>query len=97
MRAATGVVFGMIWMILVLLIGFLVITNVVTHANDSGQLTGDAGTAWETFITFVWVAMGLLAFTPLILVAVVFGGLLGGFGGEGTAQFIRLKGFGFRD
>jgi len=82
MKAATGLVFSMIWLILVLLIGFLVITNITSHANDSKQLTGDAATTWDTFVTFIWVALGLLAFTPLIMVAVVFGGLLGGMGGR---------------
>jgi hypothetical protein len=71
---------GFIWMIAVFLVGFIVIASLQGHANDSGALTGSASTAWTTFIGYVWVAVSLLALTPLIMVILVFAGLFGALG-----------------
>lgn len=77
----TGMIIGFIWMIAVFLVGFIVIANLQAHANDSSALTGDAATNWDTFIGYVWVAIALLALTPLIMVILVFAGLFGALGG----------------
>lgn len=81
MKMVTSMIVGFIWMISVFLVGFIVIANLQAHANDSGALTGDAATNWTTFIGYVWVAIALLALTPLIMVILVFAGLFGALGG----------------
>lgn len=77
MRAVSGIVFSVVWLIIVMMVGFIMTTTLAAHANDSGLLTGDAATAWTTFISMVWLGFGLLALTPLVLVAMMFMGLFG--------------------
>lgn len=77
MKAATGMIISFVWMILVFMVGFIVIGQLQLHANDTGALNGDAGTNWDTFITYVWLAVSILAFFPLIMVILVFAGLFG--------------------
>ena len=81
MKAATAIIFSTIWLIVMMLVGFLIVSNLQAHANDSGQLTGNAATHWNTFITFVWIAFGIMAFTPLIMVLVMFSGIFSGIRG----------------
>jgi hypothetical protein len=81
MKMVTSMIVGFIWMIAVFLVGFIVIAQLQAHANDTGALTGSAATAWTAFISYVWVAVGLLALTPLIMVILVFAGLFGAIGG----------------
>ena len=83
MRAASAIIFSTIWLIVMMMVGMLIVTNLTAHANDSGQLTGQAAQHWQTFITFVWIAFGIMAFTPLILVLVLFSGLFSGLSGQG--------------
>ncbi len=66
-------------MIAVFLIGFILIAQLTLNAtaNASGALVGSAATNWTNFVTLLWVAVGLLAFTPLIMVLMVFAGLFG--------------------
>ena len=75
---------GFIWMIAVFLVGFITISALVAHANDSEALTGEAATNWTNFITYMWIAVSLLALTPLIMVILVFAGLFGQLGGGTT-------------
>lgn len=77
MRAATGMIISFVWMILVFMVGFIIIGQLQLHANDTGALNGTAGTNWNTFITYVWLAVSILAFFPLIMVILVFAGLFG--------------------
>jgi hypothetical protein len=72
---------GFIWMIAVFLVGFIVISALIAHANDSGALVGAAATNWTLFIAYIWIAIGLLALTPLVMVILVFAGLFGQLGG----------------
>lgn len=83
MKAVTGMLIGFIWMIAVFLIGFIVIAQLTTNAtsNASGALTGTAGATWTAFIAYIWIAIALLALTPLIMVVLVFAGLFGQLGG----------------
>jgi hypothetical protein len=83
MKMVTGMIVGFIWMIAVFLVGFIIIANLQAHANDSGALVDSAATNWTTFIGYVWVAVALLALTPLIMVIIVFAGLFGALGGAG--------------
>ena len=83
MKAVTGIIMSFFMMAIVFLIGYMMISAVQTHANDSGSLTGSAATNWNSFITFLWIALGLLAFTPLIMTIMVFAGLFGMIGGGG--------------
>lgn len=83
MQMVTGMIVGFIWMIAVFLVGFIIIANLQAHANDSKALVGDAATNWTTFIGYVWVAIALLALTPLIMVILVFAGLFGALGKAG--------------
>ena len=83
MKGAAGLVFGLVWLIIIMMIGFIVVANLEAHANDSEQLTVDAATNWTNFITFVWIAFGILAMTPLVAVAVIFLGIFRGAGGGG--------------
>jgi len=83
LKGAAGLVFGLVWLIIIMMIGFIVVANLEAHANDSEQLTGDAGKNWTNFITFVWIAFGILAMTPLVAVAVIFLGIFRGAGGVG--------------
>ncbi|MCD6240918.1 hypothetical protein J7K27_05290 [Candidatus Bathyarchaeota archaeon] len=83
MRAVSAIIFSTIWLIVMMMVGMLIVTNLTAHANDSGQLTGNAATHWNTFITFVWIAFSIMAFTPLILVLVLFSGLFSGLSGQG--------------
>ena len=78
MRAISAIIFSSIWLIVMMLVGMLIVTNLVAHANDTGQLTGQAAQSWNTFITFVWLAFSFIAFAPLILVLVLFSGLFTG-------------------
>jgi len=83
MRAATTVVFSVIWLILVMLVGFIITSQLILNANASGALNGTAGTHWTTFVTMIWIGFGILALTPLVLVALMFMGLFGGLAGKG--------------
>ena len=80
LRGAPAMVIGIIWLIVIMMIGFIVTTNLEAHANDSEQLIGDAATNWTNFMTFVWIAFGILAMTPLISIIGIFAGLFGGTG-----------------
>lgn len=84
MNMVGAVIVSVIYAIAVMLVGFIIISQLTLNAtaNASGALTGSAATNWTTFVAMVWVGMGLLAFTPLILVLMVFVGLLGGLGGK---------------
>ena len=77
MRGAPAIVIGIVWLIVIMMIGFIIVANLEAHANDSEQLIGDAATNWDNFITFVWVAFGILAMTPLISIIGIFTGLFG--------------------
>jgi Sec-independent protein secretion pathway component TatC len=83
MKAVSGIVFSIIWLIITMMIGFIVVTQLVLNAtaNATGSLIGTAATQWTNFIALVWVSFGILALTPLVLVALTFMGLFGGFGG----------------
>jgi hypothetical protein len=81
MRAITGLIFSFIFLIVTMLVGSLIITGVAAHANDSGQLVDDAATAWTNMMTYVWLALFIIAFAPLIMVLVVFSGMFGMVGG----------------
>ena len=72
-----------VWVIAVFLIGYILIAQLTANAtaNASGALTGTAATNWANFISLIWVAVGLLAFTPMIMVLMVFAGLFGALGG----------------
>lgn len=70
-------IISFVWMILVFMVGFIIIGQLQLHANDTGALNGTAGTNWNTFITYVWLAVSILAFFPLIMVILVFAGLFG--------------------
>jgi hypothetical protein len=83
MKAVTGIIISFFMMAVIFLIGFMMIAAVQSHANDSGSLTGSAATAWTNFITYLWIALGILAFTPLIMTIMVFAGLFGMIGGQG--------------
>jgi membrane-anchored glycerophosphoryl diester phosphodiesterase (GDPDase) len=82
MKAVTGIVISFFMMAVIFLIGFMMISAVQAHANDSGSLTGSAATAWNNFVTYLWIALGILAFTPLIMTIMVFAGLFGMIGGQ---------------
>jgi len=82
MKAATGVIISFVWMLAVFLVGFITISSIVAHANDSKALTGDAATNWTNFVSYMWIAVSLLALTPLIMVILVFAGLFGQLGGS---------------
>jgi len=79
MKIVTGMIISFVWMIAVFLVGFILIAQLTLNAtaNASGALIGSAGTNWTNFVTLLWVAVGLLAFTPLIMVLMVFAGLFG--------------------
>lgn len=81
MKAVTGIIISFFMMALVFLIGYVMISSVSAHANDSGALTGDAATNWTNFITYLWLAVSILAFTPLVMTIMVFAGLFGMIGG----------------
>ena len=82
MRAATSVIFSIIWLILIMIVGFIITSNLILNANASGAINGTAATHWNTFVTMVWIGFGILALTPLVLVAVMFMGLFGGMTGR---------------
>jgi hypothetical protein len=81
MKAVTGIIISFFMMAVIFLIGFMMIASIQTHANDSGALTGSSATAWTNFVTYLWIALGILAFTPLIMTIMVFAGLFGMIGG----------------
>jgi len=83
MRAASGVIFSVIWLIVVMMIGFILTSNLIANANASGAINGTAATHWNTFVTMTWIGFGILALTPLVLVALMFLGLFGGLGRGG--------------
>lgn len=83
MKAAAGVVFSVVWLILIMMVGFILVSNLILNANASGAINGTAATHWTTFVTMIWIGFGILALTPLILVALMFMGLFGGLGGAG--------------
>jgi hypothetical protein len=70
-------------MILIYMVGFIIIGQVQLHANDTGALNGTAGTNWNTFMTYVWLAISIAAFVPLIMVILIFAGLFGAMSGGG--------------
>lgn len=78
-------ILSFVWMVAVFIVGFILIAQLTLNAtaNASGALTGSAATNWTTFVTLLWVAVGLLAFTPLVMVLAVFAGLFGTMGGTG--------------
>jgi len=77
MRAVTGLIFSFIFLIVTMLVGSLIISGVADNANDSGQLIGEAATAWENMMTYIWLALFIIAFAPLIMVLVVFSSMFG--------------------
>lgn len=77
MRAVTGLIFSFIFLIVTMLVGSLIISGVADNANDSGQLVGEAATAWENMMTYIWLALFIIAFAPLIMVLVVFSSMFG--------------------
>jgi uncharacterized protein YqhQ len=85
MRAVTGAIFSFIWMIAVFLIGFIIIAQLTLNAtaNASGALIGQAATNWTNFINYIWIAITLIALTPLIMVVLIFSGLFGQIQGGG--------------
>lgn len=85
MKAVTASIFAFVWMICVFLIGFIVIAQLTANAtaNATGALTGTAATNWTNFIAYIWIAIALLALTPLIMVVLIFAGLFGQLGGGG--------------
>jgi len=78
MKAATSVVFSIIWLIVTMMIGFIIVGSLINNANASGAINGTAATHWTTFVTMIWIGFGILALTPLVLVALMFLGLFGG-------------------
>gem|GEM_PF-4067541 len=80
MKAVTAIVFSLIWLVIIMLIGSMIVNNIDLNANTSGELVGKAADNWVTMMGMIWLALGLLAFAPLILVAMFFGGLFGAFG-----------------
>jgi hypothetical protein len=86
MKIVTGMIISFVWMIAVFLVGFILIAQLTLNAtaNASGALIGSAATNWTNFITLLWVSVGLLAFTPLIMVLMVFAGLFGAISGGPT-------------
>lgn len=78
MKAAGAVIFSIIWLIVLMTVGFILTSNLILNANASGAINGTAATHWTTFVTMVWVGFGILALTPLVLVALMFLGLFGG-------------------
>ena len=84
MKMAQAVIFSIIWLILTMMIGFIVTGQMISSANASGAINGTLATYWTTFVSLVYVSFGILALTPLILVALMFMGLFGGVtGGRG--------------
>jgi len=83
MRAASAVIFSIVWLIVIMIIGFILTTQLIASANTSGSITGTAATHWTTFVAMVWIGFGILALTPLVLVALMFLGLFGGMGRGG--------------
>jgi len=83
MRAASAVIFSIVWLIVIMIIGFILTTNLIANANASGAINGTAATHWTTFVSMVWIGFGILALTPLVLVALMFLGLFGGMTGKG--------------
>ena len=93
MKAATGMILSFVWMLAVFLVGFIVIANLTKNAtaNASGALIGDAATNWTNLVSYIWVAISLVALTPLVMVIptaiptvgtrLVFAGLFGQLGG----------------
>jgi hypothetical protein len=84
LKAITGIMLSFFMMVIIFLIGYMMIASVQAHANDSGTLTGTAATSWNNFIVYLWIALGILAFTPLVMTIVVFAGLFGMVGGGGA-------------
>jgi hypothetical protein len=82
MRAITGLIFSFVFLIVTMLVGSLIITGIDSHANDSEDLVGDAATTWDNMMTYVWLALFIIAFAPLIMVLVVFSGMFGMVGGK---------------
>jgi hypothetical protein len=82
MKAAVGLVISFIWMVLIFMVGFIIVGQLQLHANDTGSLNGTAGTNWNSFIGYVWLAFGIAAFTPLVMVILIFAGLFGAMGGK---------------
>ena len=83
MRAASAVVFGIIWLIIVMVIGFTVTASLISNVNMTEAAIGaDAAGHWTTFVSMIWIGFGILALTPLVLVALMFMGLFGGLGGR---------------
>jgi Sec-independent protein secretion pathway component TatC len=83
MKAASSVVFSIIWLIVTMMIGFIITSQLILNANTTGALNGSAASPWLTFVAMIWVSFGILALTPLVLVALMFLGLFGGAMGGG--------------
>lgn len=81
----TATLLSFVWMIAVFLVGFIVIAQLTANstANASGALTGNAATVWTQFLSYIWIAIGLIALTPLVMVILIFAGLFGQMGGTG--------------
>lgn len=77
---ATAVVFSIIWLIVTMMVGFILTSQLIQNANGSGAINGSAAAPWLTFVTMVWLSFSLLALTPLVLVALTFLGLFAGAG-----------------
>lgn len=88
MKMITTLILSFVWMVATFIVGFILISQLTLNAtaNASGALTGSAATNWTTFVTLLWVAIGLLAFTPLIMVLAVFAGLFGAVHGSAAGQ-----------
>jgi hypothetical protein len=67
------------------LVGFIVLGVITTNAtfNASGAFTSSSQqyVQWQNFISYIWVAVSLLAITPLIMVILIFAGMFGQIGG----------------
>jgi hypothetical protein len=85
MKMATALIFSIVWMLVSFMIGFILIAQISANAtaNASGALIGNAATQWTNFISYMWVAVSILAMFPLVMVGLAFLGLFGSMGGGG--------------
>jgi hypothetical protein len=76
------IIFALVQLILAMLVGMVLISQLLLNANTTGALNGTAGTVWNNMVAMIWVAVGIMALFPLVLIGLSIMGVFGGGGRE---------------
>jgi nitrogen fixation/metabolism regulation signal transduction histidine kinase len=77
------IVAGIVSYLVLILVALIIVSNLLTSTSRSGW-AAEANTTWTNLSTYIWIAFGLLAIVPLILVAGYMIAIMSWGGGKGA-------------